>query len=84
MRLNAEGIYIMHRFASAIIAPDAMNAFPLIRLMEIFEHVKGKIKQTVTEIRRVKVRPSENPKVPLSWCRPSFKKPKRFLVVDGQ
>ncbi|KAF9932917.1 hypothetical protein BGZ65_004275, partial [Modicella reniformis] len=82
MRIHAEGTYVMYKFASAFIASGATNAFPLIRLMEICDHAKRKVEQTVSEIRRVKVLESSNPKVPLSWLRPSFKKPKRYLITD--
>ncbi|KAF9118220.1 hypothetical protein BGW39_001375 [Mortierella sp. 14UC] len=84
MRIHAEATYIMHRFATTYIAPEAMNVFPLVHLMEIFEHIQGKVQQTVTQIRQVKVHPSPSPKVPLSWLRPSFKKPRRCQIVDGQ
>ncbi|KAF9341595.1 hypothetical protein BGZ91_005998 [Linnemannia elongata] len=83
MRIHAEATYIMHRFASTYIAPEAINVFPLVHMMEIFEHIQGKVQQTVTQIRQVKVHPSPNPKVPLSWLRPSFKKPRRFQILDG-
>ncbi|KAF9115598.1 hypothetical protein BGX30_006222, partial [Mortierella sp. GBA39] len=84
MRIHAEATYIMHRFATTYIAPEAMSVFPLVHLMEIFEHIQGKVQQTVTQIRQVKVHSSPSPKVPLSWLRPSFKKPRRCQVVDGQ
>ncbi|KAF9301824.1 hypothetical protein BGZ74_006226 [Mortierella antarctica] len=84
MRIHAEATYIMHRFAATYIAPEAMNVFPLVRLMEVFEHAKAKVEQTVNQLRRVKVHASLNPKVPLSWLRPSFKKPKLCQIVDGQ
>lgn len=84
MRIHAEATYIMHRFASTYIAPEAINVFPLVHMMEIFEHIQGKVQQTVNQIRQVKVHPSPNPKVPLSWLRPSFKKPRRCHILDGQ
>ncbi|KAI8595476.1 hypothetical protein EDD21DRAFT_39106 [Dissophora ornata] len=84
LQMHAEATYIMHRFATTYIAPEAMNVFPLVHLMEIFEHAKVKVQQTVTQIRRVKVHASPNPKVPLSWLRPSFTKPKLCLIHDGQ
>ncbi|KAG0077695.1 hypothetical protein BGZ92_001820 [Podila epicladia] len=84
MQIHAEATYIMHRFAAAYIAPEAMNVFPLVHMMEVFEHAKAKIEQTVDQLRRVKVHASSNPKVPLSWLRPSFKKPKLCQIVDGQ
>ncbi|KAG0322854.1 hypothetical protein BG000_002783 [Podila horticola] len=84
MRIHAEATYIMHRFAAAYIAPEAMNVFPLVHLMEVFEHAKMKVEQTVDQFRRVKVHASPNPRVPLSWLRPSFKKPKLCQIIDGQ
>ena len=84
MRIHAEATYIMHRFAATYIAPEAMNVFPLVHLMEVFEYAKMKVEQTVDQLRRVKVHASPNPKVPLSWLRPSFKKPKLCQIVDGQ
>ncbi|KAF9536885.1 hypothetical protein EC957_009496, partial [Mortierella hygrophila] len=82
MRLHAEGTYVMHKFASAFIVTGAMNAFPILHLMEVCEHAKRMVEQTIGEIRRVKVHESSSPKVPLSWLRPSFKKPKRYQVTD--
>ena len=84
MRIHAEATYVMHRIATTYIPPEAMNVFPLVHLMEIFEHVKVKVQQTVTQIRRVKVQASSSPNVPLSWLRPSFKKPRLCQIVDGQ
>ncbi|KAG9061641.1 hypothetical protein KI688_007222 [Linnemannia hyalina] len=84
MRIHAEATYVMHRFAATYIASEAINVFPLVHLMEVFEHAKVKVEQTVDQIRRVKVHASPNPKVPLSWLRPSFKKPKLYRIVDGQ
>ncbi|KAF9323776.1 hypothetical protein BG006_001161 [Podila minutissima] len=84
MRIHAEATYIMHRFAATYIASEAMNVFPLVHLMEVFEHAKAKVEQTVDQLRRVKVHASPTPKVPLSWLRPSFKKPKLCQIVDGQ
>lgn len=84
MRIRAEATYIMHRFAAAHIIPDAMNAFPLVHLMEVFDHAKSKVERTVNQLRQVKVNASPNPKVPLSWLRPSFKKPKLYQIDDGQ
>ncbi|KAF9542685.1 hypothetical protein EC957_001740 [Mortierella hygrophila] len=84
MRIHAEATYVMHRFAATYIASEAINVFPLVHLMEVFEHAKMKVEQTVDQIRRVKVHASPNPKVPLSWLRPSFKKPKLYRIVDGQ
>ncbi|KAF9193505.1 hypothetical protein BGZ49_003279 [Haplosporangium sp. Z 27] len=84
MKISSEATYIMHKIATSYIVPDAMNTFPLLHLMEIFEHAKAKVEHTVTQIRQVKVRPSPNPKVPLAWLRPSFKKPKLCQIIDGQ
>lgn len=84
MRIHAEATYIMNKFASAYIVPAAMNAFPLVHLMEVFEHAKAKVEKTVDQLRRVKIHASLNPKVPLSWLRPSFMKPKLLLIVNGQ
>ncbi|KAF8923216.1 hypothetical protein BGZ47_004936, partial [Haplosporangium gracile] len=70
--------------AAAFIALEAMNVFPLVRLMKILEHVKAKIEQTVNKLRQVKVYASLNSKVPLSWLRSSSKKPKLCQIVDGQ
>ncbi|KAG0261890.1 hypothetical protein DFQ27_002718 [Actinomortierella ambigua] len=52
MRIHAEATYTMHKFAASFIVPDAMNAFPLVRRMEVFEHAKAKVKKTVNELRR--------------------------------
>ncbi|KAG0261889.1 hypothetical protein DFQ27_002717 [Actinomortierella ambigua] len=82
MRIHAEVTYIMHKFAASYVVPEAMNAFPLDRLVEVFEHAKTKVEQTVSELRRVKVHASPVPKVPLSWIRPSFKNPELCQVVD--
>lgn len=84
MRIHGEATYIMHRFAAVYIAPDAMNMFPLVRLMEVFDHARAKVQQTVNQIREVKVEESKNPKAPLSWLRPSFHKRKRHQIEDGQ
>lgn len=70
-----------HRFAAAHIVPDAMNAF---HLMGVFVQTKSKVERTVEQLRRVKIHPSPNPKVPLSWLRPSFKKVKPCQIVDGE
>ncbi|KAG0237444.1 hypothetical protein BGW41_008386 [Actinomortierella wolfii] len=75
MRMYAEATYVMHKFAATYIVPDAMNAFPLVRLMNIFKYAKDKVEKTVGELRRVKIHQCANPKVPLLWLRPSFKKP---------
>ncbi|KAF9090898.1 hypothetical protein BGX27_002135 [Mortierella sp. AM989] len=83
MQIYAEATYIMHKFAESYIPSSAMNVFPLAHLMEVFAHAQEKVKRTVAQIRKVKVRPSSNPKVPLAWLRPSFKKPKLCQVVDG-
>ncbi|KAF9424154.1 hypothetical protein BGZ76_003551, partial [Entomortierella beljakovae] len=82
MHVRAEATYVMHKFASSYISPDAMNAFPLVHLMEAFAHAKVKVEKTVAQIRKVKVHASSNPKVLLSWLRPSFRKPKLCQVVD--
>ncbi|KAG0207779.1 hypothetical protein B0O80DRAFT_40861 [Mortierella sp. GBAus27b] len=84
MRIRAEATYIMHRFASAHVIADAMNAFSLVHLMEVFDHARSKVERTVNQLRRVKVHASQNPKVPLSWLRPSFKKPRLYQIDDGQ
>lgn len=84
MKIHAEGTYIMRRFAICYIAANHMNMLPIITLMEAFQHALAKVKKTLTAIRRVRVRPSLNPKVPLSWLRPSFNKPTKTLVVDGE
>ncbi|KAF9418274.1 hypothetical protein BGZ76_004431 [Entomortierella beljakovae] len=84
MQVHAEATYVMHKFATSYISPDAMNAFPLVHLLEVFAHAKVKVEKTVAQIRQVKVHASSTPKVPLSWLRPSFRKPKLCLVVDGQ
>ncbi|KAG0017852.1 hypothetical protein BGZ82_000635, partial [Podila clonocystis] len=52
MRIHAEATYIMHRFAATYIASEAMNVFPLVHLMEVFEHAKAKVEQTVDQLRR--------------------------------
>ncbi|KAF9585700.1 hypothetical protein BGW38_001184, partial [Lunasporangiospora selenospora] len=70
---HLEATNVMHRFVVTYLAPEAMNVFPLVHLAEIFEYIQGKVQQTVTQIRQVKIRPSSNPKIPLSWLRPSFK-----------
>ncbi|KAG0299675.1 hypothetical protein BGZ98_009860, partial [Dissophora globulifera] len=82
MRIHAEATYVLHRFGAAYIAPDAINTFPLIHLMEVFDHARAKVEKTVDQLRRVKIHASPNPKVPLSWLRPSFKKPKLYQIVD--
>ncbi|KAG0341230.1 hypothetical protein BG004_006109 [Podila humilis] len=82
MQIRAEATYVMHKCASAYFVPDAMNAFPLVRLLEVFEHAKLKAEKTVDELRRVKIHASPTPNVPLSWLRPSFNKPKLCEVVD--
>lgn len=62
MKIHTEGTYIMNKFASTFIVPDASNAFPLLRLMEVFAHAKSKVEWTVDQLRRVTVRASPNPK----------------------
>ncbi|KAG0040504.1 hypothetical protein BGZ83_002527, partial [Gryganskiella cystojenkinii] len=52
LRIHAEATYIMHKFAPSYIAPNAINAFPLVHLMEVFEHAKVKVEQTVSQIRQ--------------------------------
>jgi len=84
MRIHAEGTYIMRRFAACYIAADPMNMLPIIALMGAFQHALTKVVKTVAAIRHVKVRSSANPKVPLSWLRPCYKKPKLRLIVDGE
>ncbi|KAG0324422.1 hypothetical protein BG000_002228, partial [Podila horticola] len=84
MHLRAEATYVMNRFATAFIAPEALNVSPLAQLMEAFEHAKSKVKRTVEQIRKVKLRPIANPLVPLWWLRPSFSKPVRRPVVDTE
>ncbi|KAF9343636.1 hypothetical protein BGX26_005432, partial [Mortierella sp. AD094] len=84
MRIHAEGTYIMRRFAACYIAADPMNMLPIIAMMGAFQHALTKVEKTVAAIRHVKVRSSANPKVPLSWLRPCFKKPKLRPIVDGQ
>ncbi|KAF9927865.1 hypothetical protein BGZ65_006560 [Modicella reniformis] len=83
MRIRAEGTYIMHRFAVCYIPAEAMNMLPMITMMEAFRYALAKVEDTVAAIRHVKVRPSLNPKIPLSWLRPSFKKPKMRLIPDN-
>ncbi|KAF9536618.1 hypothetical protein EC957_010309, partial [Mortierella hygrophila] len=83
MHIHAEATYIMRRFAVCNLASDFMNMVSIIPLMEAFQHAHSMVKKTVAAIRRVKVRPSTSPKVPLSWIRPSFTKPKRYEVLDG-
>ncbi|KAF9935851.1 hypothetical protein BGZ67_002913 [Mortierella alpina] len=83
MRLHAEATYVMSRFAGAYEPSEAANAFPLVHLMEVFEHAKAIVEKTVEQVRRVKVHPSPNPKVPLSWLRPSFIKPRLRHIADG-
>ncbi|KAF9345389.1 hypothetical protein BGX26_003173 [Mortierella sp. AD094] len=80
MRIHAEGTYVMHKFASAFIASGATNAFPILRLMEVCEHAKKIVERTIDQIRSVKEDESTGPKVPLSWLRPSFRKPKRYQI----
>ncbi|KAF9191911.1 hypothetical protein BGZ49_003490, partial [Haplosporangium sp. Z 27] len=76
MQIHAEGTYIMRRIARCYIAANPMSMLPIITMMEAFQHVLAKVMKTVAAIRHDKVRPSPSPKVPLSWLRPSFKKPK--------
>ncbi|KAF8920967.1 hypothetical protein BGZ58_004173, partial [Dissophora ornata] len=54
MQIHAEATYVMHKFGVSYISPDAMNAFPLVHLMEVFAHAKVKIEKTVAQIRRIK------------------------------
>ncbi|KAF9434241.1 hypothetical protein BGZ76_008331 [Entomortierella beljakovae] len=82
MQIRAEGTYVMHKIASAFIPSGAANAFPLLRLMEICDHVKKKMENCIREIRLVKVQESSSPKVPLSWLRPSFNKPRRHQITN--
>ncbi|KAF9095577.1 hypothetical protein BGX27_001255, partial [Mortierella sp. AM989] len=84
MKIYAEGTYVMRRFAVCHIPADSMNMLSIISMMEALQHVKEMVTKTVDAIRFVKVRPSTTPKVPLSWLRPSFKKPKLILVLDGE
>ncbi|KAF9299505.1 hypothetical protein BGZ88_006545 [Linnemannia elongata] len=58
--------YVMHKFAAAYTVPDTMSTFPLVHLMQIFEHTKAKVQRTVDRLRRVKIYASPTPKVPLS------------------
>ncbi|KAF9933661.1 hypothetical protein FBU30_004904 [Linnemannia zychae] len=44
------------------------------------EYAKKIIEQTISRIRSVKDEESMGSKVPMSWLRPSFRKPKRFQV----
>ncbi|KAG0008928.1 hypothetical protein BGZ80_002904, partial [Entomortierella chlamydospora] len=60
----------------------AANAFPLLRLMEMCDNAKKKMENCIHEIRLVKVQESSSPKVPLSWFRPSFNKPRRQQITD--
>ncbi|KAF9992280.1 hypothetical protein BGZ79_003284 [Entomortierella chlamydospora] len=84
MQVHAEATYIMHKVAASYIPPAAMNVFNLVHLMEVFAHARVKVEKTVAQIRRVKVHGSPNPKVPLSWLRPSFKKPKLCSIFDAE
>ncbi|KAF9364993.1 hypothetical protein BGX34_011830, partial [Mortierella sp. NVP85] len=52
MRIRAEASYIIHRFAAVHVIPDAMNAFPLVHLMEAFDHAKSKLERTVNQLRQ--------------------------------
>ncbi|KAG0083236.1 hypothetical protein BGZ93_001963, partial [Podila epicladia] len=52
MQIHVEATYIMHRFAATYIASEAMNVFPLVHLMEVFEHAEAKVEQTVDQLRR--------------------------------
>ncbi|KAF9919557.1 hypothetical protein BGZ65_012030, partial [Modicella reniformis] len=62
MQIPAEATYIMRRFAVCYVAADSMNMFPITHMMEAFQHVQEKVEKTVAAIRRVKIRPSTNPK----------------------
>lgn len=84
MNIPAEGCYVMHRFAVCHIPSDHENMISLVSMMEAFHHAKAKVIKTLTAIRQVRVRPSLNPKVPLSWLRPSYSKPTKTLVRDGR
>ncbi|KAF9994778.1 hypothetical protein BGZ79_000418 [Entomortierella chlamydospora] len=84
MQIHSEGTYMMRRFAVCYIAADHMNMFSIISMMEAFQHAREKVMKTLNAIRVVKVRPNTDPKVPLSWLRLSFKKPKMTLVLDGE
>ncbi|KAF9111728.1 hypothetical protein BGX27_004516, partial [Mortierella sp. AM989] len=80
MRIHGEGIYVMHKLSSTFIPTGASNGFPILRVMEVCEYTKTVIEQTINQIRSVKDEESVSPKVPMSWLRPSFRKPKRFQV----
>ncbi|KAG0296761.1 hypothetical protein BGZ96_008621 [Linnemannia gamsii] len=84
MHIHAEAMYVMRRFAVCYAMAGCMNMFAIGHMMEAFQHAQTKVEKTVEAIRRVKVRPSSHPKVPLTWLRPSFKKPKLSLVIDGE
>jgi len=83
MKIYAEGCYIMHRFAICHIPTDHENMVSLVSMMEAFNHAAAKVTRTLSAIRRVRVRPSPTPKVPFSWLRPSYSKPRKKLVRDG-
>ncbi|KAF9089120.1 hypothetical protein BGX27_002551, partial [Mortierella sp. AM989] len=83
MKIHAEGCYIMRRFAICHIPTDHENMVALLSMMKAFQHVVAKVTLTLAAIRRVRVRPSQTPKVPFSWLRPSFSKPTKMLVRDG-
>ncbi|KAK3814023.1 MAG: hypothetical protein J3Q66DRAFT_345451 [Benniella sp.] len=83
MKIHSEGCYIMHRFATCHIPTDHENMVSLVSMMEAFHHAAAKVTTTLSAIRRVRVRPSPTPKVPFSWLRPSYSKPRRKLVRDG-
>ncbi|KAF9436840.1 hypothetical protein BGZ76_002801 [Entomortierella beljakovae] len=82
MQIRAEGTYVMNKFASTFIPSGATNAFPILRLMEVCDYAKKKMENCIHEIRKVKVQENTSPKVPLSWLRPSFNKPRRQQITD--
>ncbi|KAF9408041.1 hypothetical protein BGZ94_002465 [Podila epigama] len=84
MAVRSEATYVMRRFAVCNCPADQMNMFPVVHMMEAFQQLQAKVERTVAAIRRVKVRTGTTPKVPLTWLRPSFSKPRRSLVIDGE
>ncbi|KAF9545064.1 hypothetical protein EC957_011305 [Mortierella hygrophila] len=70
--LRAEATYVTNRFAIAFIAPEALNVSRLAQLMEASGHAKSNVERIVEQIRKVKVRLSANPLVPLWWLDPLF------------
>ncbi|KAG0335103.1 hypothetical protein BG000_007785 [Podila horticola] len=76
MWIHAEAAYVTHRFVATCIAPEAMNMFPFVHPMEVFEHAKTKTEQIVDQFRQIKAH-AIGPKCRRRGSSPHFKKLKR-------